>query len=71
MVKSIQQGFIQCDLNGDERHFLMSCSNTKLANLRVNFINNLCKINSSFSSFNYLDIFAYIMARQCKVIMTL
>jgi hypothetical protein len=31
--------------------FLMFCSNTELT--------NLCKINSSFSSFNYQDIFSY------------
>ena len=32
--------------------FLISCSNTKLTNPRLNFIKNLCKINSSFFSVN-------------------
>ena len=51
------------------RHLLMICSNAKLINIRVNFINNPCKINSSFSSFNQ-DIFT-LMSMEGKAIMTL
>ena len=34
---------------------------SRLSNLRVNFINNLCKLNNSFSSFIIVKIFTYIM----------
>ena len=42
-----------CNLNkvGDERHFLMSCTNIKFINLRTKFIENLFKINSPFRQF--------------------
>ena len=52
------------------RHLLMICSNAKVINIKVvNFINNPCKINSSFSSFNQ-DIFT-LMSMEGKAIMTL
>jgi hypothetical protein len=47
------------------RHLLMFCSNAKLINIRVNFINNPYKINSSFSSFNQ-DIGKAIMTLVAK-----
>ena len=63
-----------CDLTdeiGNEQHFLMSCRNTKLADLRVNFMESICKINNSFTKFSYQDIFMYVTAMQDKTIMSL
>jgi hypothetical protein len=53
------------------RHFLMSCRNSKFISLRNIFINKLCKINRSFCLFTQQDIFRYIMAIQDKTIMNL
>ena len=62
-----------CDLNeiGNEQHFLMSCRNTKLADLRANFMEHICKINNSSTKFSYQDIFMYVIAMQDKTIMSL
>lgn len=62
-----------CDLGGvgNEQHFLTSCTNTKFTDLRRVFIENLCKINNTFKSFNAQDLFNYLMFMQDKSAMNL
>ena len=62
-----------CNLNevGDERHFLMCCTNINFINFRTKFTENLFKINSSFRQFLAKDLFIYIIAMKDESILTL
>ena len=47
---------------GDEKHYFLSCANVYLNNLRIEFKQQLLKINSSFNMLDDDSLFLYLIA---------
>jgi hypothetical protein len=51
-----------CDLVGDEYHYLLECKSNEFVKLRESYLIDLIRINENFKLFDKISLFLYLMS---------